>query len=151
MHADDLRFPRLRQCQRQSCAIGPAAIAQAQRRAVECGVPDAAPFMHPTLLKNKGNWKYHDRPRPGVLHHVSHSGDQVWSVRAGTQRQMDTYTIRTLCDIADKFGEGFVRFTIRSNIEYILADQKKVDPLIAAFRRSVCWRMSSTAFSTSST
>jgi sulfite reductase beta subunit len=105
--------------------------AQALRKAVECGVPDNDKYMHPTLLKNRGNWKYHDRPRPGVLHHVAHSGDQVWSVRAGTQRQMDTHTIRKLCDIAEQYAEGFVRFTIRSNIEYIVADQKKVEPLIA--------------------
>ncbi|MDP2133996.1 MAG: dissimilatory-type sulfite reductase subunit beta, partial [Sulfuritalea sp.] len=72
------------------------------RKAVECGVPDNKPHLHPTLLKNYGNWKYHDRPRPGVLHHVSHTGDEIWTVRAGTQRQMDVWTIRTLCDIADK-------------------------------------------------
>ena len=88
-------------------------MAQAQiRRAIESGVPDHVPYLHPKLAKNYGNWKYHDRPRPGVLHHVSHSGDEVWTVRAGTQRQMDVYTIRKLCDIADQFAEGHVRFTI---------------------------------------
>ena len=46
----------------------------AMREPIESGVPDNKPFLHPTLLKNYGNWKYHDRPRPGVLHHVSHSG-----------------------------------------------------------------------------
>ncbi len=55
------------------------------------------------MLKNYGNWHYHDRPRPGVLHHVAHSGDEIWTVRAGTQRQMDVYTIRKLCDIADTY------------------------------------------------
>ena len=58
----------------------------AQRTPIESGAPDNKPYLHPTLLKNYGNWKYHDRPRPGVLHHVSHSGDEVWTVRAGTQR-----------------------------------------------------------------
>ena len=47
------------------------------RRATESGVPDNKQYMHPTLLENYGNWKYHDRPRPGVLHHVSHSGGEV--------------------------------------------------------------------------
>ena len=84
------------------------------RTPIESGVPDNKQYLHPTLLKNYGNWKYHDRPRPGVLHHVAHSGDEVWTVRAGTQRQMDVYTIRKLCDIADKYAEGHVRFTIRS-------------------------------------
>ena len=59
------------------------------RRAIESGVPDNKQYLHPLLAKNYGNWKYHDRPRPGVLHHVSHTGDEVWTVRAGTQRQMD--------------------------------------------------------------
>ncbi|MCK9388299.1 MAG: dissimilatory-type sulfite reductase subunit beta [Sulfuritalea sp.] len=106
------------------------------RRAIECGVPDNKPFLHPKLAKNYGNWKYHDRPRPGVLHHVSHDGDEVWSVRAGTARQMDVWTIRQLCDIADKFGEGRVRFTIRSNIEFIVGDEKKVAPLIAELEKN---------------
>ncbi len=29
------------------------------------------------MQKNFGQWKYHDRPRPGVLHHVAKSGDQI--------------------------------------------------------------------------
>ncbi len=106
------------------------------RRAVESGVPDNKPYLHPKFAKNYGNWKYHDRPRPGVLHHVSHSGDEVWSVRAGTQRQMDVYTIRKLCDIADKYAEGHVRFTIRSNIEFMVSEEKKVAPLIEELTRN---------------
>ena len=96
----------------------------------ECGVPDATPLMHPLMRKNFGQWAWHDRPRPGVLHHVAKSGDQLWTVRAGTQRQMDVYTIRDICDIVDKHGEGHVRFTTRSNVEIAVADEKKVAPLI---------------------
>ncbi len=59
-----------------------------------------------------------------MLHHVSHTGDEVWTVRAGTQRQMDVYTISKLCDIGDQFADGHVRFTIRSNIEFMVADEK---------------------------
>ena len=70
------------------------------RRPDEVGVPDPFPYMHPILKKNYGHWAWHDRPRPGVLHHVAKGGDEVWTVRAGTQRQMDVYTIRKLCDIA---------------------------------------------------
>ena len=54
---------------------------------IESGVPDAFQYMHPAYIKNYGNWDYHDRPRPGVLHHVAKSGDEVWTVRVGTQRQ----------------------------------------------------------------
>jgi len=65
------------------------------RRPDEHGVPDPFPYMHPLLKKNYGQWAWHDRPRPGVLHHVAHGGDEVWTVRAGTQRQMDVFTLRT--------------------------------------------------------
>jgi len=100
------------------------------RRAIESGVPDPFPHMHPLLKKNYGNWKWHDRPRPGVLRHVSHSGDTVWTVKAGTQRQMDVHTIRKLCDIADQYAEGHVRFTVRSNCEFMVSEEGKVAPLI---------------------
>ena len=100
------------------------------RRAIESGVPDPMKYMHPVLKKNYGNWDWHDRLRPGVLHHVSKSGDEIWTVRAGTQRQMDVYTIRKLCDIADDFAEGHVRFTSRLNIEFMISSEEKVQPLI---------------------
>jgi len=104
----------------------------AMRTPIESGVPDNKQYLHPLMLRNYGAWKYHDRPRPGVLHHVAHSGDEIWTVRAGTQRQMDVYTIRKLCDIADTFADGHVRFTIRSNIEYMVSDAGRVAPLIEA-------------------
>jgi sulfite reductase beta subunit len=106
------------------------------RKPVECGVPDHMQYLHPVMRKNYGNWKTHDRPRPGVLHHVAHGGEEIWTVRAGTQRQMDHYTIRKLCDIADKYAESYVRFTIRSNMEFMVADEKKVAPLIAELEKN---------------
>ena len=63
------------------------------------------------------------------------SGDEIWTVRAGTQRILDVFTLRTLCDIGDKFADGFVRFTIRSNIEYMLKDASRVEPLIEALEK----------------
>jgi len=96
----------------------------------ETGVPEMDPYLHPVLKKNYGAWSWHERPRPGVLHHVAKSGDEIWTVRAGTQRQMDVYTIRKLMDIADEYAEGFVRFTIRSNIEFMVSTEAKVQPLI---------------------
>ena len=102
------------------------------RRPDETGVPDPFPYMHPTLKANYGNWAWHDRPRPGVLHHVAHSGDEVWTVRAGTQRQMDLGTIRKLCDIADNYADGFIRFTTRSNAEFMCAKSEQTGPLIEA-------------------
>lgn len=102
----------------------------------EVGVPDPFQYMHPVMKANYGNWDWHDRPRPGVLRHVSKSGDVIFTVRAGTQRQMDVFTIRKLCDIGDTFADGHVRFTTRSNIEYLVADEGKVAPLIAALEEA---------------
>jgi len=107
--------------------------AQVQQRApIETGAPDPLPLMHPVMRKNYGKWVYHDHPRPGVLMHRSATGEEIWTVKAGTQRQMDVYTIRKLCDIADQYADGHVRFTTRSNIEYMVADKAKVEPLIKA-------------------
>jgi sulfite reductase beta subunit len=97
----------------------------------EVGVPDPFPYMHPVMKANYGQWAYHDRPRPGVLRHVAKNGDQIWTVRAGTQRQMDVFTIRKLCDMADEFSNGYVRFTTRSNMEFLVADFANVAPLIS--------------------
>ena len=111
-------------------------MAETPRAPIESGVPDPFPYMHPLMAKNFGTWAYHERPRPGVLCHTSKSGEKIWTVRAGTQRQMDVYTVRKLCDIADQYAEGHVRFTIRSNIEFLVADAAKVNPLIEALTSS---------------
>ena len=57
------------------------------RRPEEHGVMDPKPLMHPLMVENYGNWDWHDRPRVGVLHHVSKTGAEIWTIRAGTQRQ----------------------------------------------------------------
>ncbi|MGB5538118.1 MAG: dissimilatory-type sulfite reductase subunit beta, partial [Thiogranum sp.] len=105
-------------------------MADAPRMPIESGVPEMESYLHPVLKKNYGAWSWHERPRPGVLHHVAKGGDDIWTVRAGTQRQMDLYTIRKLMDIADEFAEGYVRFTIRSNMEFMVSEESKVQPLI---------------------
>lgn len=102
------------------------------RQPLETGVPDHTPELHPLEQKNYGRWAYHERPRPGVLKHVADSGDAIWTVRAGTPRQMSVHMIRELCDLADTYGDGHVRFTIRSNIELLLSSADQVDPLIEA-------------------
>ena len=102
------------------------------RSPVESGCPDGFQYLHPLMRKHYGNWAYHEDPRPGVLRHVAHSGESIWTVRAGTQRILDVFTLRKLCDIGDEYGDGYVRFTIRSNIEYMVADLDKVEPLVDA-------------------
>ncbi|MDP6141759.1 MAG: hypothetical protein QF866_11295, partial [Arenicellales bacterium] len=93
-------------------------MAKEMRQPIESGCPDGFPYMHPLMIKNFGQWRWHDHPRPGVLRHVAQSGDALWTVKAGTQRILDVFTLRKLCDIGDQYADGHVRFTIRSNIEY---------------------------------
>ncbi|MDH5682808.1 MAG: dissimilatory-type sulfite reductase subunit beta, partial [Spirochaetota bacterium] len=38
---------------------------------IESGPRDYDDMLHPLVIKNYGKWKYHDRPRPGVLRHVA--------------------------------------------------------------------------------
>ena len=108
--------------------------AKKQRSPIETGAPDGFQYMHPTMRKNFGQWKWHDHPKPGVLRHKAESGEEIWTVRAGTQRILDVFTLRTLCDIGDKYADGYVRFTIRSNIEYMVKDAEKVEN---QFRRGI--------------
>ncbi|MBI5163128.1 MAG: dissimilatory-type sulfite reductase subunit beta [Magnetospirillum sp.] len=100
------------------------------RRPIESGVPDSKNFMHPMLVKNYGQWAWHDRPQPGVLRHVAKNGDTIYTVKAGSQRQLDVFAIREICDIADEFCEGYIRFTVRSSMEFMTTDETKVAPLI---------------------
>ena len=103
---------------------------------IESGAPDGFQYMHPTMRRNYGQWKYHDRPRGGVLRHVAHGGDEIFTVRAATTRILDVFSLRKLTEIGDKFGDGFIRFTIRSNIEYMVDSGEKVDGLVNALEEN---------------
>ncbi|MCB1877560.1 MAG: dissimilatory-type sulfite reductase subunit beta, partial [Chromatiales bacterium] len=105
---------------------------QEMREPIESGCPSGFQYMHPVSRKNFGMWKYHEHPRVGVLRHVAHSGDELWTVKVGTQRILDVFTLRKLCDIGDQYADGHIHFTLRSNLEYLVADPAKVDPLIKA-------------------
>ena len=99
----------------------------------DIGPPNYKNFMPPIIQKNYGKWRYHENSKPGVLKHVAESGDELFSVRAGSPRLMSTDHIREICDIAEKFCGGYLRFTSRHNVEFLLSDQSKVEPLLAEF------------------
>ena len=77
-------------------------------------------FLPPVIAKNFGKWDYHEILEPGLLCHTAESGDKVYTVRCGSARLVSVTYIRELCDIADKFTGGHLRFTTRNNIEFIL-------------------------------
>ncbi|MFP4531509.1 MAG: dissimilatory-type sulfite reductase subunit beta [Desulfobacterales bacterium] len=87
-------------------------------------------FYPPVIKNNKGKWLYHEILQPGVMVHVSETGDEVYTVKAGGVRLMSVTHIRELCEIADKHCDGYVRFTTRNNIEFMVDSKDKVQPLI---------------------
>ena len=54
-----------------------------------------------------------------------------YTVRAGSPRLISTDHIREICEIADRYCDGYLRFTSRHNIEFLLADKDKLEPLLA--------------------
>jgi len=86
-------------------------------------------YFPPIIQKNYGKWLYHEILEPGVLVHVSETGDKVYTVRVGGCRFMTVEHVREICDIADKHCDGFVRFTTRNNIEFMVDSPEKLDAL----------------------
>jgi sulfite reductase beta subunit len=101
------------------------------QRKTDIGPPHYGQFLPPIVQQNYGTWRYHEMPRPGVLVHVAESGARLYTVRAGTPRLLSVQTIRELCDLADRFSGGYLRFTSRNNVEFLLAEDANVEPLIA--------------------
>jgi sulfite reductase beta subunit len=87
-------------------------------------------FYPPVIAKNKGNWLYHEYIQTGVYYHVAKSGDKVFTVRVGGARLMSTTHIREICEIAEKHCDGYLRFTTRNNIEFMVDSEDKVKPLV---------------------
>jgi sulfite reductase beta subunit len=50
-------------------------------------------------------------------------------VRAATPRLVSIQTVRLFADIADEFCDGYLRFTSRNNVEFLLTDESKIEPL----------------------
>ena len=88
-------------------------------------------MMPPVVKANYGKWLYHEILEAGVLVHVGESGDECYTVRVGSPRLISIEHIREMCDIADKYCEGYLRFTTRNNAEFMTDSKDKCDALIA--------------------
>ncbi|MEJ2023971.1 MAG: dissimilatory-type sulfite reductase subunit beta, partial [Deltaproteobacteria bacterium] len=86
-------------------------------------------YFPPIIQNNYGKWKYHEILEPGVLVHVSETGDKVFTIRCGGCRFMTVEHVREICEIADKHCDGFVRFTTRNNIEFMVDSADKMEAL----------------------
>ncbi|MBD3402345.1 dissimilatory-type sulfite reductase subunit beta [candidate division GN15 bacterium] len=102
----------------------------AVERRTDFGPPHYEQFLPPVIKENYGKWKYHEILKPGVMVHVSESGDKLYTVRASSGRLLSIDKIRMYADLADKYCDGFLRFTSRHNVEFLLTDPEKIDPLI---------------------
>lgn len=99
-------------------------------RITDIGPPHYSKFHPPVIAKNKGKWLWHEITQAGVLVHKAESGDECWTVRVGAARLISTSLIYEMCDIADAHCDGFLRFTTRNNVEFMVDDKAKVQPLL---------------------
>ena len=102
-----------------------------ENRITDIGPRKYDEFYPPFIAKNKGKWLYHEILEPGVLMHVAESGDKVYTVRCGAARLMSITHIREICDIADKYCNGYLRFTTRNNIEFMTDNMDTVKAMKA--------------------
>jgi sulfite reductase beta subunit len=105
-------------------------------RITDIGPPHFEKFLPPVIKDNYGKWVYHEIMEPGVLKHVSESGAEIISVRVASPRLITTMFARDLCDLADKHCEGFLRFTSRHNVEFLVSDSAKLQPLLADLEKA---------------
>lgn len=106
-------------------------MADTPKRLTDIGPPDFRQFLPPLITRNYGQWKVHGRLAPGVLFHESESGERIYTVRAGSPRLLSVQTLRVFADLADKYCGGYLRFTSRHNVEFLLEDPANIDPLMA--------------------
>jgi sulfite reductase beta subunit len=99
------------------------------KRITDIGPPHYENFLHPLIKRNYGQWKYHETLAPGVLCHVAESGEKLYTVRAGSPRLLSIQTLRMYADLADKYCGGYLRFTSRNNVEFLLEDAAQIEPL----------------------
>ena len=100
-----------------------------ENRITDIGPRSYEEFLPPVIKKNFGKWLYHEILEPGVLVHVAESGDEVFTVRVGAARLITVSHIREINEIADKHCDGYLRFTTRNNIEFMVDSKDKVEPL----------------------
>ena len=99
------------------------------KRITDIGPPNYEKFLHPLIKRNYGQWRYHESLAPGVFCHVAESGEKIYTVRAGSPRLLSIQTIRLIADLADKYCGGYLRFTSRNNIEFLLDNPDNIAPL----------------------
>jgi sulfite reductase beta subunit len=107
-----------------------------QDRKTDLGPPEPRQFWPDVIKNNYGKWKSHRIIEPGVLMHESETGEKVWTVRVGATRLMTTLMLEDYCQIADTHCDGYLRFTTRNNVEFMVDDEAKLAPLKEALEKA---------------
>ncbi|MDY6950275.1 MAG: dissimilatory-type sulfite reductase subunit beta [Thermodesulfobacteriota bacterium] len=101
-------------------------------------------FYPPVIKKNKGKWLYHEILEPGIVVHVAESGDELYTIRCGGCRLMSVSHIREIMEIADKYCDGYVRWTTRNNVEFMVDTKDKAmalrDDVMARKQPGGCYK-----------
>jgi sulfite reductase beta subunit len=99
------------------------------------GYPTYGAFFPSIVKRNYGKWISHEFIRPGVIEHVSKTGEKCTVLRVlGSPNGMySTSTIRWFSDLVDKYADGF-RVTARNSIELVGVKPDKVDELISVLK-----------------
>ena len=99
-------------------------------RITDIGPPHYEQFFPPVVKNNYGKWLYHEILQPGVLMHKAENGDECYTVRIGAARLISIELIREMCDVADIHCDGYLRWTTRNNVEFMVDSKAKVQPLL---------------------
>lgn len=103
--------------------------AEPAQRLTDIGPPHYEQFLAPVIKANYGKWDHHEILEPGVMVHVGESGDQLFTIRAASPRLMSVAKIRQFCDLADKYCDGYFRFTSRNNAEFMTTKKENIEPI----------------------
>ncbi|MCK5341054.1 MAG: sulfite reductase, dissimilatory-type beta subunit, partial [Desulfobulbaceae bacterium] len=101
-----------------------------QGRITDIGPPHYEQYFPPVIKENYGKWKYHEITQPGVLKHVSETGAECYTARIACARLISIELIRDYCKVADDHCEGFLRWTTRNNVEFMVDSEAKLQPLL---------------------
>jgi len=98
-------------------------------RLTDIGPHDFHDYLPPIVKNNYGKWAYHEILDAGTMVHTAESGDKLYTVRVGSPRLVSGSFVRDLCDIADKYCDGFLRFYHENNVEFLFENEKNIEPL----------------------
>lgn len=100
-----------------------------ENRITDIGPPHYEQMLPPILRRNYGKWLSHRILEPGLLVHVSETGEKAYTVRCGQPRLVTAEHLREICDVADKYCNGYIRWTTRNNVEFITDSEEKAKAL----------------------